>query len=65
MAGGIVAACTAVGIENRAAANLSFREGEMGNSEKFFILLSCWLEKSAGSHKLLGEHWQPLGQSCF
>ena len=39
----MVAACTAVGMENRAAANLSFREEEMGNSEKLFILLSCWL----------------------
>src|SRR6202021_775979 len=43
IAGGIVAACTAVGTKNRAAANLSFNEGEIGNSEKFCILLSCWL----------------------
>jgi hypothetical protein len=44
IAGGIVAACTAVGIEKRLA-SLFFMEGEMGNSEKFCILLSCWQER--------------------
>ena len=50
MACGIAAACTGVGTRKLAAASLSFIEEEMGNSEKFCILLSCWRKRSAGAN---------------
>jgi hypothetical protein len=41
---GMAAACTGVGVENRAAVSRSFSEGDRDNSEKLCILLSCWPE---------------------
>ena len=50
-----MAAWIAVGTKKCAAASLSFREEEMGNSEKFCILLSCWKEKCGGRAKFGGR----------
>jgi hypothetical protein len=38
----MAAACTGVGVENRAAVSRSFNEGDIDSSEKLCILLSCW-----------------------
>src|SRR5689334_25288551 len=43
--GGIAAACTGVGFTKPACESCSFREGEITNSKKFFILLSCWAHR--------------------
>ena len=40
----MAAACTGVGVENRAAVSRSFNEGDIDSSEKLCILLSCWPE---------------------
>jgi hypothetical protein len=44
----MAATCTGVGVENRAAVSRSFNEGDIDNSEKLCILLSCWPE--VGGH---------------
>src|SRR5262249_44120829 len=39
---GMAAACTGVGVENRAVVSRSFNEEDIDSSEKLCILLSCW-----------------------
>jgi hypothetical protein len=38
----MAAACTGVGVENRAAVSRSFNDRDIDSSEKLSILLSCW-----------------------
>jgi len=50
----MAAACTGVGVENRAAVSRSFKEGDIDSSEKLCIFLSCWPELLNPSTNLWG-----------
>jgi hypothetical protein len=50
----MAAACTGVGVENRAAVSRSFNEGDIDSSEKLCILLSCWPELAGALRRYAG-----------
>jgi hypothetical protein len=50
----MAAACTGVGVENRAAVSRFFNEGDIDSSEKLCILLSCWPELTGALRRYAG-----------
>jgi hypothetical protein len=61
----MAAACTGVGVENRAAVSRSFNEGDIDSSEKFCILLSCWAGAAQPLHKPVSSRSSISRQPSF
>jgi hypothetical protein len=61
----MAAACTGVGVENRAAASRSFKEGDIDSSEKLCILLSCWPESAGTLRRYAGCRGNLQCQASF
>jgi len=56
----MAAACTGVGVENRAVVSRFFNEGDIDSSEKLCILLSCWPELTGTLRKYAGCRQLPV-----